>query len=156
MRSSTRVTGLAEQFWVRFKQASRDAEGRFPLLPDAFAHRGIDGDDDLTPLGEAYHDLDEALARLVTDLDVFSEKIPEADSVVRRIKQARSDLKFIVEQADRNFVYWLERRGRGIFLQASPVDVSELLKTKLFDKVGTCVLTSATLSTNGSFNFIPF
>ena len=154
MRSSTRVTGLAEQFWVRFKQASRDAEGRFPLLPDAFAHRGVNGDDDLTPLGEAYHDLDEALARLVTDLDVFSEKIPEADSVVRRIKQARSDLKFIVEQADRNFVYWLERRGRGIFLQASPVDVSELLKTKLFDKVGTCVLTSATLSTNGSFNFI--
>ena len=153
MRSSTRVTGLAEQFWVRFKQA-RDAEGRFPLLPDAFAHRSVDGDDDLTPLGEAYQDLDDALGRLETEIDVFSEKIPEADSVVRRIKQVRFDLKFIVEQADRNFVYWLERRGRGIFLQASPVDVSALLQEKLFDKVASCILTSATLSTNGSFNFI--
>ena len=153
MRGSARVTGFAEQFWVRFKQA-RDAEGRFPLLADDFAHRGNDGDDDLTPLGEAYHELDEALARLETDIDVFSEKIAEADSVVRRIRQTRFDLGFIVKQADRNFVYWLERRGRGIFLQASPVDVSALLQEKLFDKVESCILTSATLSTNGSFNFI--
>ena len=153
MRSSSRVTGFAEQFWVRFKQA-RDAEGRFPLLADAFGVRGTDGDDHLTPLGEAFHDLDEALSLLEKAIDVFSEKIPEADSVVRRIRQTRFDLGFIVKQADRNFVYWLERRGRGIFLQASPVDVSALLQEKLFNKVETCILTSATLSTNGSFNFI--
>ncbi|MGB2751035.1 MAG: ATP-dependent DNA helicase [Pyrinomonadaceae bacterium] len=152
-RSASRINGFAEQFWVRFKQA-RDADGRFPLLADAFSHRGIDGEDVLSPLGEAFHALDEALERLETETDVFSEKLPEADSVVRRVRQTRFDLKFIVEQADRNFVYWLERRGRGIFLQASPVDVSSLLQEKLFDKVETCILTSATLSTNGSFNFI--
>ncbi|MBP7416243.1 MAG: ATP-dependent DNA helicase, partial [Pyrinomonadaceae bacterium] len=151
-RSASRINGFAEQFWVRFKQA-RDADGRFPLLADAFSHRGIDGEDVLSPLGEAFHALDEALERLETETDVFSEKLPEADSVVRRVRQTRFDLKFIVEQADRNFVYWLERRGRGIFLQASPVDVSSLLQEKLFDKVETCILTSATLSTNGSFNF---
>jgi ATP-dependent DNA helicase DinG len=39
-------------------------------------------------------------------------------------------------------------------LQAAPIDVSSLLQEKLFDKVETCVLTSATLSSNGSFNFI--
>lgn len=153
IRSASRINGFAEQFWVRFKQA-RDADGRFPLLADAFSHRGIDGEDVLSPLGEAFHALDEALARLETETDVFSEKLPEADSVVRRVRQTRFDLGFIVKQADRNFVYWLERRGRGIFLQASPVDVSSLLQEKLFDKVETCILTSATLSTNGSFNFI--
>jgi ATP-dependent DNA helicase DinG len=41
-----------------------------------------------------------------------------------------------------------------MFLRASPVDVSELLRGKLFDKVETCVLTSATLSSGGSFNFV--
>ena len=153
IRSASRINGFAEQFWVRFKQA-READGRFPLLADAFSHRGIDGEDVLSPLGEAFHALDEALARLETETDVFSEKLPEADSVVRRVRQTRFDLGFIVKQADRNFVYWLERRGRGIFLQASPVDVSSLLQEKLFDKVETCILTSATLSTNGSFNFI--
>jgi len=151
-RLSARVMGLAEQFWVRFTDAR--SEGRFPLLSEAFSYRGSDGEDKPTTLGEAYHALDEALADLAKAVDVFSEKLPEAESVVRRIRQTRFDLEFIVKQADRNFVYLLERRGRGIFLQASPIDVSSLLQEKLFDKVETCILTSATLSTNGSFNFI--
>ncbi|MDP9179824.1 MAG: ATP-dependent DNA helicase, partial [Gemmatimonadota bacterium] len=39
-------------------------------------------------------------------------------------------------------------------MRASPVDVSELLRDKLFEKVETCILTSATLSSGGSFNFV--
>lgn len=152
-KSSARIIGFSEQFWARFTQA-RGQEGRFPLLPDAFAGRGNDGEDHPTALGETFHALDDALSRLENDVDVYSERMPEAESVVRRIRQTRFDLGFIVKQADRNFVYWLERRGRGIFLQASPVDVSSLLQEKLFDKVDTCILTSATLSANGSFNFI--
>lgn len=150
---AAKILGLADQFWVRFTKA-RGGEGRFPLLADEFEVRGRDGETKPTPLGEAYHALDETLSRLETDVDLYSEKIPEADSVVRRIRQVRFDLSFIVKQADRNFVHWLELRGRGVFLQASPVDVSSLLQEKLFDKVDTCILTSATLSTNGSFNFI--
>ncbi|MEO6051663.1 MAG: ATP-dependent DNA helicase, partial [Pyrinomonadaceae bacterium] len=149
IRSSARIIGFSEQFWVRFTQA-RPSEGRFPLLADAFSNRGSDGEGQPTALGETYHALDDALSQLETNVDVFSEKIPEAESVVKRIRQTRFDLDFIVKQADRNFVYWLERRGRGVFLQASPVDVSALLQEKLFDKVETCILTSATLSTNGS------
>ncbi len=153
MKSSARISGLSEQMWARFPQA-RLQDGRFPLAPDAFTYSGSDGDDRHTALGEAYMALDNALGRLETELDVYSEKIPEAESVVRRIRQTRFDLKFIAKQADRNYVYWLERRGRGIFLQATPVDVSSLLLEKLFDKVETCILTSATLSANSSFNFI--
>jgi ATP-dependent DNA helicase DinG len=152
-KTAAKIAVLSEQFWLRFDQA-RGAEGRFPLLADEFSERLSNGDTRPTQLGEAYKALDEALAKLEAETDVFGEKIPEAESVVRRIRQTRFDLDFIVRVADRNFVYWLERRGRGIYLQASPVDVSQLLNEKLFDKVDTCVLTSATLSTNGSFNFI--
>lgn len=153
LKACSRVNAVTEQFWLRFRQA-RDAEGRFPLADSQLSQRGVDGEEHPTSLGEAYFALDDAFGALITATDVFSEKIPEAESVVRRVRQARFDLDFIVKQADRNFVYWLERRGRGIFLQASPVDVSTLLQEKLFEKVDTCVLTSATLSTNGSFNFI--
>ena len=134
----------------------RDAEPRVATrsVPDNFYQRSRDGGGDATPLGQTYEALDESLHRLEAELDVFSDKIPEVESVVRRVRQVRDDLKFIINQSDRNFVYWLERRGRGVYLQASPVDVSELLNKKLFDKVETCVLTSATLSSNGSFNFI--
>jgi ATP-dependent DNA helicase DinG len=84
----------------------------------------------------------------------YAAEMPEAESMLRRTRQARFDLDFVITQAERNYVYWLERRGKGIFLRASPVDVSELLREKLFDKVESCILTSATMSSSGSFNFV--
>src|SRR5690606_9752568 len=98
--------------------------------------------------------LDTALGSLVSALDPFAEKLPEAESLVRRARQARFDLDFVTSQSERNYVYWIEKRGKGMFLRASPVDVSELLREKLFDKVDSCILTSATLSSSGSFNFV--
>lgn len=153
LKIATRVSGLSEQFWARAGAAGR-TEGRWMLEREAFFERLADGEETPTGAGEAYEALDNALKRLETEIDLLSDKDPEAESIVRRIRQARFDIDFVLRQKDKNFVYWLERRGRGIFLQASPVDVSELLREKLFDKVDTCVLTSATLSANGSFNFI--
>jgi len=149
---AARIIGLSEQFWIRFTQMRND--GRFPLLADVFAQRTRDGERQPTVLGEAYFALDSALHRLEGVLDGFAETIPEADSLIRRTRQTRFDLDFIVTQAEKNYVYWLEKRGKGMFLRASPVDVSELLREKLFDKVETCILTSATLSSGGKFDFI--
>ena len=50
-------------------------------------------------------------------------------------------------------MYWIERRGRGTFLQATPIDVSQLLDRSLFDTVDTVVLTSATLAVAGGFDY---
>ena len=149
---AAKIIGLSEQFWIRFTQMRYD--GRFPLLADVFAERNKDGEQQPTRLGEAYFALDSALQRLEAVLDGFAEKIPEADSLIRRTRQTRFDLDFIVTQAEKNYVYWLEKRGKGMFLRASPVDVSELLREKLFEKVETCILTSATLSSSGKFDFI--
>lgn len=149
---AAKIIGLADQFWIRFTQARTD--GRYPLLADLFSYRTSGGENEPTPLGETYGALDGALASMENAIDAYSAKMPEAESLVRRIRQVRFDLDFIVTQAERNYVYWLEKRGKGIFLRASPVDVSELLREKLFDKVETCILTSATLSSSGSFNFI--
>jgi ATP-dependent DNA helicase DinG len=149
---SAKIVGLADQFWIRFTQARND--GRFPLLPDVFKYRTSAGDDKPTALGESYVAFDGALRSLESSLDIHAETIPEAESLLRRTRQARFDLDFVITQAERNYVYWLERRGKGMFLRASPVDVSELLREKLFEKVETCILTSATLSSSGSFNFV--
>jgi len=149
---AAKIMGFADQFWMKFSQARND--GRFPLLPVLFSVRMVSGDNRPTPLGETHIALDGALAMMEAAIEKFSEEMPEADSLVRRVRQARFDLDFIVTQSERNYVYWIERRGKGVFLRASPVDVSELLREKLFDKVETCVLTSATLSSSGSFNFV--
>ena len=60
----------------------------------------------------------------------------------------------MLESKDRNLVFWWERRGRGVFLEASPIDVSALLRERLFEKMDTVVLTSATLAVGGTFDFL--
>ena len=148
-----KIIGLADQFWVRFTQV-RNQDGRFPLVANAFADRNHKGELQATPLGEAYVALEDALERLETAGDLHAEKLTEAENLLKRIRQTRFDLEFVCTQSEKNYVYWLEKRGRGMFLRASPIDVSSLLQEKLFEKTETVVLTSATLSANGKFDFI--
>ena len=153
-RSANRVARFAEQFWMGFSREARSDEGRFPLAPGTFARKGRGGEIEATPLGDAYLGVDGALGRLETTLDVLREKPAEVENLIRRIRETRFNLEFIVAGDDRRYVYWVERRGRGTFLRASPIDVSTLLQDKLFDRVETVVLTSATLASAGSFDFI--
>ncbi|HEX8649998.1 MAG TPA: ATP-dependent DNA helicase [Pyrinomonadaceae bacterium] len=148
-----RITRFSDNFWMGFKEGRGD-EGRFPILPGTFARRMTNGEIEATPLGQGYLGLDGALERMETTLDALAEQPPEIENLVRRIRQIRFDLQFIVAGDDKSFVYWMERRGRGLFLRASPIDVSGLLQDKLFERVETVVLTSATLASAGSFGFI--
>src|SRR5256714_1970866 len=107
-----------------------------------------------TPADDSYHALDNALHRLETTLDILKEPPPEAENILRRTRELRFGLNFVVKADDQKFVYWIERRGRGVFLRASPIDVSGLLQDRLFEKVPTVILTSATLSSGGNFRFI--
>jgi ATP-dependent DNA helicase DinG len=152
-KTLARLGRFADQFWMGFREG-RGEESRFPLVPGTFAKRDRDGEMQATPLGDAYVALDGSLKRLETTLDALPDKPADLDNLVRRVRQIAFDLQFIITGADKKFVYWLERRGRGVFLRASPIDVSALLQDKLFDNVPTVVLTSATLSTAGSFAFI--
>jgi ATP-dependent DNA helicase DinG len=150
---AARLTRFADHFWMGFRDG-RGEEGRFPIVPNTFARKMMDGKIEPTALGQSYMSLDGALDRMETTLDALAELAPEIENLLRRVRQARFDLQFIVAGDDRAFVYWLERRGRGTFLRASPIDVSGLLQDKLFGRVETVVMTSATLASAGSFNFM--
>ncbi len=63
-------------------------------------------------------------------------------------------LSLLIEDRYDNFVYWLEKRGRGVFLQATPIDVAPILDDALFRDGSTAVLASATLAVDGSFEYI--
>ncbi len=151
-RIAAKVNGFSDIFWSRFKDG-RGKEGRFPLERNAFVRESANGLDQ-TPLGESYYHLEELLAQLEKNLGAYEEDSPDVDSVVRRLRQLRFNLDFIVSQTENNYVYWFERRGRGMYLRASPIDVSGILTERLFEKTDTAVLTSATLSSGGGFGFI--
>jgi ATP-dependent DNA helicase DinG len=99
--------------------------------------------------------------------------IDEAPGLKKRVARLRSELEFLLESNSSNMVYWMERRimgggnsdksapsarhasfrsqARTTFLQATPIDVSELLRELVFEQIPTVVLTSATLTVQGGF-----
>jgi len=98
--------------------------------------------------------------------------VDEAPGLRKRVARLRSELEFLLESNASNMVYWLERRANGgtrndegssggtrsqsraTFLQATPIDVSELLRELVFETIPTVVLTSATLTVQAGFEHI--
>jgi len=116
--------------------------------------------------GDLYLAVRTTLRRLEAEMDGLTE-IEEAPGLKKRIARLRTELEFLLESNSSNMVYWMERRiaqsttsvqrsaarsaSRSTFLQATPIDVSELLHELVFDQIPTVVLTSATLTVQGGF-----
>jgi ATP-dependent DNA helicase DinG len=111
--------------------------------------------------GDLYLSVRNTLTRLEVELDQL-RGVDEAPGLRKRVTNLRSELEFLLESTSSNTVYWLERRvsgglhkqSRTTFLQATPIDVSGLLDERVFQSFPTAVLTSATLTVQGSFEHI--
>jgi ATP-dependent DNA helicase DinG len=113
--------------------------------------------------GVHYQGLMETLDWVYSELERVPEKPDDVLNFERRASELRTQLAFILEADQSNTVFWIERRGearRGrtgqvlTILQATPIDISQLLKQQLFESVETVVLTSATLAVSGGFQYI--
>src|SRR5207244_7774422 len=88
------------------------------------------------------------------DADDLGEQIELVASLARRARELRDELRVLLRGDDPEYVYFVEFRGRGIFLRASPVDVSAIVRELLLDRMQATVLTSATLTVDGTFGYI--
>jgi ATP-dependent DNA helicase DinG len=107
--------------------------------------------------GDAFLGLEHSLSRLGSELERLPAKPEEIFSFVRRAQELQVQLSFLLESEEKNTVFWIERRRGGrdnVFLQASPIDVSPILKSRLFERLETAVLTSATLAVGGNFQYV--
>jgi ATP-dependent DNA helicase DinG len=75
-------------------------------------------------------------------------------ALARRAAELREDVRFLTRADDPGHVFYLEIRGRGVFLRSSPIDVSDIVREMLFDRMDGIVLTSATLSVDGRFDYV--
>ena len=64
------------------------------------------------------------------------------------------DIALFFDNTDHKFVHWYERKERAVLLSATPIEVADELRKNLYSTVGCCILTSATLSSGGSFSYI--
>jgi len=114
--------------------------------------------------GDTYTGALHALARLEGELDRLKD-VDEAPGLRKRTADIATHLKFLLESQDPNTVFWIDRRAaggvralaqkgaRGIghvshhtHLQATPIDVSQIMAGALFEEYSSVVLTSATLT----------
>ena len=95
-----------------------------------------------------------ALQAAEADVALARDAPEEVLAMARRAQEARDDLTFLLRADDPAFVYFLETRGRGVYLRAAPVDVSGILRDVLLERMTAVVLTSATLTSEGSFDYV--
>lgn len=131
------------------------AEFFFALFPVNEGRSGFTGQKEfIAQHGDRYRDLLMTMELLETSLKLVQGGPEELIPLVRRVRFLRDSIEFWMESASRELVYWIERRGRnGVFLQATPIDVSQVLADKLFKQIDTIILTSATIAVSGSFEF---
>jgi len=157
------MPGLTQQLRERsrlfFSALPMNGDGRQP-----FTGR----EEFLESSGDMYLSVTATLRRLEAEMDGL-KNVDEAPGLRKRVARLRSELEFLIESNANNTVYWLERRvyggadratpsprmrrseARTTFLQATPIDVSELLSELVFESIPTVVLTSATLTVQGGF-----
>jgi ATP-dependent DNA helicase DinG len=164
--SATQIPALTQQLRERarlfFAALPMPADGRHP-----FTNR----EDFLESSGDLYLAVRSTLRLIEAEMERLTD-VDEARGLETRVASLRADLEFMLESTASNIVFWLERRisaapgtnsaqrsaprgsARSTFLQATPIDVSELLRTLVFEQIPTVVLTSATLTVQGSFEHI--
>ena len=106
--------------------------------------------------GDEFLGLRQALGHIAAELENIPSKPEEVHGLIRRAQELNVQLSFLMENEDKNTVFWIERRRGGreklhVTLQATPIDASGILNDRLFSQVETAVLTSATLTRDGPF-----
>jgi ATP-dependent DNA helicase DinG len=148
---------LRDRARMFFANLPMNGDGRQP-----FTARG----EFLETSGDLYISVNATLRRIEAEMDAL-KNVDEATGLRKRVTRLRTELEFLLESNATNTVYWLERRlygggdkgaragirsqTRNTFVQATPINVSELLSELVFETIPTVVLTSATLTVQGGF-----
>lgn len=145
------VDSMARTFFggIALARASRGAGDRLRIGPDWFGPLLEEG----VTLGQALVELQTQLTASVS-LAATAEAAEDAGALAQRTDALRHDLELLLSASDFRYVFFVETRGRAVYLRAAPIDVSHLLREMLFDRMTTTVLTSATLTVEGSFDYV--
>jgi ATP-dependent DNA helicase DinG len=139
-----RVLDRLDELTIQFFALFGESDGRGPFQARAAFREAHE---------DVYRDVLAVLDLIGSHLKLLHNPPEEIVPLFRRSQQLAEALRFVMEKEDEGYVFWIEKRGRGCFLQATPIDVSQLLSARLFDKVECVILTSATLAVAGGFTY---
>ena len=153
-RSLLRVDDHAREFFGRLAMARQSrgsfGEERVRISGEWFGDIVDDGLGLISGLDALQHDM----ARRAGSGTGGSVANEDAASLAQRAGEMRESLSFLLEASNPSFVYFLETRNRGVFLRAAPIDVSSIIREQLLDRMRATILTSASLTVAGSFEYV--
>ena len=162
-RALVAAASLDEAARGGIRRGLEEVADRAPRFFDALrrARGNLRGEERARVAPETLAEVQQPAASLCEALDEVQGEIALAPSppedlraIARRAGEVHDHLAFLVRAGDPDFVYYLETRGRGIALRASPIDVSAIVRELLLDRLPATVLTSATLAVGGSFGYV--
>jgi ATP-dependent DNA helicase DinG len=156
------LTGELRRAGERFFGGVGDALRGRPAGTHARRRRGVPAAEEeaaRAPLDEALlAPLEPERSRLDAALEGLRDALADAEApalaqVARRAAELRVELQAVTALKEPSRVYFGEARGRGVFLRAAPIDVAAELAERLWRRIDTAVLTSATLAAQGRFDY---
>jgi ATP-dependent DNA helicase DinG len=163
-QATLRIHAAAFDFFRGLAQVSGEASAlpapassgtrRRTATPGLFDERRRVTADSLAPAGEAGLSLIGALDALEAAIGRVRDARVDLAALQRRAGQLADDVRFLARADDPAFVFFVETRSAAIFLRALPIDVSRLVRERLFGRLRTTVLTSATLRVGESFDYV--
>ena len=108
----------------------------------------------LAPAADAAAHLAGGLAELEQSCRQIKDASEDLLALARRAGELRDHLRFLLAADEDAFVYFLERRERGVFLRASPIDVSGVVSEHILGRANGTILTSATMTVDDTFDYL--
>lgn len=129
---------------VRLEARSRQAGGDRVKLTPEMANR----------LDQPREALDHAIGAVVRAIaEAGGKDADDLDRLRQRAEAMRGDLATLTAADDVRYVHFVEQRGRGVALRAAPIDASDIIRDRIVGAHAAAVLTSATLTVDGSFDY---
>ncbi len=107
----------------------------------------------LSLLSEVHRTIGEGIDNLSDELE---DTLGNLADVNRRLLEAENYLNHLVVEPDNSYIYWAEllpNNGR-LALQIAPLHVGPLMERYLWHEKNSIILTSATLTTQGEFDYL--
>ena len=149
--------GAVEDVRGLLGRAHEDGRALFNLLA-ALAGAGMDrirvNGESLAPAADAGRRLLRSLADLERGLSGLGGASEDLTALARRAGELRDQTAFLIDAGDPGYVYFLERRGKGVLLRAAPIDVSDVVASQILERSDAAILTSATLTVDGAFDYV--
>lgn len=90
------------------------------------------------------------------DPDRLEDSYHEVTNIFRRLTEITDNIEALIFEPETDRIYWAEIRpgGRGLTLEAAPLHIGALMQKHLWYEKASVILTSATLTTAGEFEYL--